>query len=240
MSAPRRRYDSCISKLGKKGLLMLTSNDLAYSPLVESPITAPARVDPSSPAAVAGALRTYLAPRLGVDDLDFAEGPDEIPHGWETYIYRFRLRAGGGLPRPFDRRLVLRIYASPQGVPRIRGEFAVQHALHLAGQPVPAPLLVEDDCGLFGGPFMIMECLPGETLLDYLRHHKLRVLRVAARLAEEHARLHRLPAAEFPLPAGRFLERRFDELRGFVRGYGLEGLAAGLDWLLRHRPEEPE
>ena len=223
---------------------MPTSPDLACSLSLEAPVAAPvqlaARFDPASAAAVARALPAYLAPRLGAGELHFAEGPDEIVHGWETYVYRFRLRAEGPLPGPFDRPLVLRIYGSAQGVPRARREFAVQRALHLAGQPVAEPLVVEDGCGLFGSPFLIMEYLPGETLLDYLRHHKTHVLGVGVRLAEQHARLHRLPASDFPAPAGPFLERRLAEVGAFVRNYGLEGLAAGLDWLRTHRPGEPE
>jgi aminoglycoside phosphotransferase (APT) family kinase protein len=183
-------------------------------------------------------LRHYLELRLGAGSLGFREEPEEVPHGWETYIYRFRLR-GEGLPRPYGRRLVLRIYASPQGVPRARYEFACQQALCRAGYPVAEPLLVEEDCGLFGGPFLIMECLPGETLLDHLRRHNTHILGVARQLAEQQVRLHRLSPEDFPAPPGPFLERRLDELRGLVRDYGLEGLTAGLCWLRARRPEEP-
>jgi aminoglycoside phosphotransferase (APT) family kinase protein len=194
--------------------------------------------DPASTAAVATALRDYLELWLGAGALTFREGPEEVPHGWETYIYRFRLR-GDGLPRSYDRRLVLRIYASPQGIPRARHEFAAQRALFRAGYPVPEPLLVEEDCGLFGGPFLIMECLPGATLLDYLRGHNTHILCVAGQLADEQVRLHQLPVEGFPAPPGPFLERQLDALRGLVRDYGLEGLTAGLVWLRVHRPDEP-
>jgi aminoglycoside phosphotransferase (APT) family kinase protein len=213
------------------------------SPQLAPPLSLAARLgisppaaDPTSAAAVARALLEYLTPRLGVGDLAFAEGPEENPHGWETYIYSFRLRASRPLPGPFDRRLVLRVYASPRGAPRARHEFACQRALFLRGQPVPEPLLVEEDSSLFGGPFLLMEWLPGETLLDYLRGHNLHILWVAGQLAEAHARLHRLPADDFPAAPGPFLERRLDELEALRDGYGLDGLTAGLAWLRGHHP----
>jgi aminoglycoside phosphotransferase (APT) family kinase protein len=176
---------------------------------------------------------------LRVGELGFAEEPVEIPHGWETYIYRFRLRASGPLPAAFDRRLVVRIYASPEGVPRAQHEFACQHFVDKAGFPVPEPLLLGEDCGLFGGPFLVMECLPGGTLLDHLRRHNMHILRVAAQLADQHARLHAQPVGNFPVSPGPFPERRLDNLAEQARTYRLTGLTAGLDWLRAHRPGEP-
>src|SRR5262249_47729438 len=105
-----------VGKMGKKGLRMPTSSDLVSPPTpglsLAVPVQPAARFDPASAAAVSRALAAYLAPRLGAGELHFAEGPDEIVHGWETYVYRFRLRAEGALPGPFDRPLVLRVYAS--------------------------------------------------------------------------------------------------------------------------------
>jgi aminoglycoside phosphotransferase (APT) family kinase protein len=229
---------------------MLRPHDLAASPALHPPPSlslrpalgwrvSPPPADPADPAAVARALRDYLAPRVGAGELQFAEGPAEIPHGWETYVYRFRLRAGRALPRPFDRPLILRIYASPQGVPRARREFAIQQSMAHHGPAVPEPLLAEQDCDLFGGPFLIMEEVPGETLLDYLRRHNLHILWVARQLAEEHVGLHRRRAEDFPYRAGPFLERRLGELHKMVLAHGLTGLKEGLDWLRAHRPEEP-
>src|SRR5579885_1817012 len=130
----------------KKGPTMLRESACASSPLVASP-PAPYRVgpavlrpkaDPAVPGAVAHALLAYLRLHLDAQELAYAEAPEEIVHGWETYIYRFRLR-GGRLPAALDRPLILRIYASPQGVPRARREFAVQAHMHRAGHAVPEP-----------------------------------------------------------------------------------------------------
>jgi aminoglycoside phosphotransferase (APT) family kinase protein len=162
--------------------------------------------------------------------------PLEIPHGWETYVYRFRLRATAVLPPAFARPLVLRIYASPEGVPRARREFAMQRHLHQRGHAVPEPLRFEADCDLFGGPFMLMERVPGKTLLDGLRHNWTRVLAVAGQLAEQQLRLHCLPVDGFPVPPGPFLDRRLGELEALVGTHGLDGLRRGLKWLHAHRP----
>jgi aminoglycoside phosphotransferase (APT) family kinase protein len=198
-----------------------------------------AATDPASAPAVARALLDYLQLRLGAGRLGFAEPPDEIPHGWETYVYRFCLHAPGSLPPAFARPLILRIYASPQGLPRARREFAVQRHLHRRGQPVPEPLLIEEDCGLFGGPFLLMEHVPGRTLLDGLRRDWTRVLAVAGQLAEQHLRLHRLPVDGFPVPPGPFLDRRLDELESLTGTHELDGLRPGLDWLHAGRPAAP-
>jgi aminoglycoside phosphotransferase (APT) family kinase protein len=134
------------------------------------------------------------------------------------------------------RPLILRIYPSRQGVPRARREFAVQRHLHQRGQAVPEPLLIEEDCGLFGGPFMLIEHIPGQTLLAGLRHDWTCVLSVARQLAELHLRLHRLPVGGFPAPPGPFLDRRLRELEALADKHGLDGLRRGLNWLHAHRP----
>jgi aminoglycoside phosphotransferase (APT) family kinase protein len=206
---------------------------------VGSAIAARPAADPASAPAVARALLDYLRARMGAGRVSIAEAPAEIPHGWETYVYRFRLCDAGTLPPAFTQPLILRIYSSPQGVPRARREFAVQRHLHQRGAAVPEPLLIEEDCGLFGGPFMLMERVPGQTLLDGLRHDWTRVLAVARQLAEQHLRLHRLPVDGFPALRGAFLDRRLDELEALVGTHGLGGLRGGLKWLHAHRPAAP-
>ena len=50
------------------------------------------------PADVETKLLAYLAGRLDASGLTFAETPEQITHGWETFIYTFRL-AGDGLTK---------------------------------------------------------------------------------------------------------------------------------------------
>jgi aminoglycoside phosphotransferase (APT) family kinase protein len=189
--------------------------------------------------AVARPFLDYLEARLHVGPLHFAEGPTPILDGWETYIYRFRLSSPQPMPPPFDGPLILRIYACERGLPLLRHEVAVQNHLHQLGQPVAHPLLIEEDGRLFGGPFMVMECLPGRTLFDWMLYRPWRIVDGPMKLAAEQARLHQLSPAGFPTAPGPYLSRRLEELRDTLAEFALDGLGPGLDWLERNRPASP-
>jgi aminoglycoside phosphotransferase (APT) family kinase protein len=60
-----------------------------------------------------------------------------------------------------------------------------------------------------------------------------------AAMAVMHARLHRFPTEGFPDACGEFLARRLNEMRSMIREYGLDGLAAGWEWLAARRPPAP-
>src|SRR5262245_24877170 len=124
--------------------------------------------NPTSAMAVSEFLEDYLRFRLGVPHLHFLQSPSSATEGWETYIYRFRLGLDEELPEEFRGPLVLRAYSSMSGLPRLRHEVTVQRYMYDLGYPVAQPLLVEEGETPFGGPFMIMEMLPGRTLLDEL------------------------------------------------------------------------
>jgi aminoglycoside phosphotransferase (APT) family kinase protein len=190
--------------------------------------------------AVGDAFLRHLEDRLGFSSLRFAEPPVLIPEGWETYIYRFRLASATGLPSEWARPLVLRIYACIEGLPRLRHEYLVQQCMARHAYPVARPLLLDGDPHLLGGPFMVMEAIPGRTLLDLMLWRPWRVIDGPVQMAALHARLHRSPVADFPAPPGPFLERRLEEMRAWVTEYRLHGMAPGLEWLARNRPPEPE
>jgi aminoglycoside phosphotransferase (APT) family kinase protein len=195
---------------------------------------------PTVAPAVAASLLEYLYFKLGVSGLDYAEEPSQIVDGWETYIYRFRLRPARSLPAALTGPLILRVYSCIQGLPRLQHEFHAQQQMSRLGYSVARPILVEEDCDLFGGPFMIMESVPGRTLLDLLLNQPWRIVRGPAHLAEVHAQLHRLSAVGFPAPATPFLGRRLEEMKAIIDEYNLHGLRAGLRWLDVHRPPEQE
>lgn len=201
--------------------------------------------NPTMAVAVSESLRDYLRFRLGVADLDFREAPTPITEGYSTYIYRFRLGANDELADGFQRPLILRAYSSISGLPQLQHEAAVQRHMHGRGYPVAEPLLVEESDSLLGGPFMIMEQLPGRTLLDELFRRFWRIAHAPIEMAEMQARLHRMSVDGFPGPglgqgeSGDFLTRQLQDLRDGIEEHRLEGLQPGLEWLEEHRPPLP-
>jgi aminoglycoside phosphotransferase (APT) family kinase protein len=195
-------------------------------------------VAPTPAAVVAGELTQYLSRRFGTRNVEYSLPPTAIPDGWETYTYRLQLR--GPVPEAFRRPLALRVYDGVQGAPRLRREFAVQKRLAELGYPVARPLLLEEDLGFLGGPFLLMEWVDGETLLNLLRWNYLALWTGPLRLGEAHAWLHRLPLEGFPCPQGSFLDRRLGELESFAADHNLRDLAPGVAWLGERRPPEPE
>jgi aminoglycoside phosphotransferase (APT) family kinase protein len=181
------------------------------------------------------ALSAYLARRFRLPELSLAAPPVLMPAGWEAYLYRFRLSL---LPAALFRPLVLRLYAGPRGRARACHEFAALTHVHRAGYPVPGPLLLEPDSSYLGGPFIVMEHVPGDTLLARLRGNFLRILNVPAQLAQMHVRLHKMPAGTLGSPPGSFLHRQLQSLHHIIREHELIGLEAGVQWLDAHRPRE--
>ena len=155
---------------------------------------------PTTAVAVSESLRDYLRYRLGVADLHFLKAPASITEGYSTYIYRFQLGANEELPEEFQRPLILRAYSSICGLSQLQHEAAVQHHMHAMGYPVAEPLLVEESDSLLGGPFMIMELLPGRTLLDELFKRFYRIVHAPIEMAEMQARLHRMPCSRMKTP----------------------------------------
>lgn len=188
---------------------------------------------------VAGPLLEYLRDRLAIPDLDYRQAPRAIPDGWETFIFRFQLHGAARLPAAFSRPLILRAYASVRGTDRLLYEFSVQKHLHALGYPAPKPLWCEADASILGGPFMIMEWLPGRTLMDLMFGQPWRIVTAPGQMACIQARLHQLSAETFPAPPGSFLDRHLANLHDQIESHDLHGLRPGFDWLRTHRPPEP-
>ncbi len=199
--------------------------------------------DPASPAQVAPALLAHLADALGAPDLSYAEPPDPITTGWQTYIYTFRLAP----PLPDERfagPLILRIYpgALPRAARVAQTEYQAQAFVRERGFPAPAPLLLEIEGAVFGQPFMVMERVPGRPMLDLLLQRPTLLPRLARLLADTQVQLHRIDPAgvTFRLEVP-FLDRLREEFRQAAEQFNLDGLRPGVEWLEAHRPpDEPD
>jgi aminoglycoside phosphotransferase (APT) family kinase protein len=185
-------------------------------------------------------LVNYLKARWARTDLKYRESVLPFSDGWETYVYRFQLRDAGDLPEGFDGPLILRMYASPRGVDRLRHEFAVQEHMLSLGYPVAKPLLLEEDDEPLGGPFMIMVRTPGRTLLQQLQDCPSTWRETPYQFGYLHARLHQLPVRGFPASPEPYIDRQLAHIGLSIGRYRLSGLAAGLAWLRTHRPEPSE
>jgi aminoglycoside phosphotransferase (APT) family kinase protein len=188
----------------------------------------------------AACLLQYLRRKCQNPYLQYSESPHSVDNGWETHTYLFTLEANAFLPRGLKKPLVLRIYASPEGAPRASHETAVQNYLKGLGYPVPRILLLEEDCSLFGAPFLIIERALGETIVQYLTFHPLRIWPIAYQMAKVHSQLHMLPTKGFPTRRSSFLSSRLHEIMDLIREFALSGLMPGFEWLKANWLHEPE
>lgn len=202
-------------------------------------------LDPTDAGAVETALGSFLAGHLCIPTVSFAEPPVPVLHGWDTYLYFFRLDAASGALAPeWTRPLVLRLYAAPDQWERAHEEVAIQRFVVDRGFPAPRPLALGDAAGPFGLPFMIMERLPGRTMIDHIGFNPTRVPKTFAGMAALHAQLHRLPVDGWPLTddGSPLVDRFLELLRADAERLGVHDADSALDWLQQQRstviPEE--
>jgi len=217
------------------------------------------REDPA-PRLLAWLRRVWEAPELA-----YAEAPEPILGGNATFIYGFEVRGG-----PADRGgpLILRLFRRGQQADAVRAEATVQRTVSELGYPAPRVLLACTDPCVLGAPFLIMQRVPGETLLSGLaptRSHAMRVnpwrllgsapgrlLALPRVIARWQKRLHALDpeplrqaAREQALPPHLLgLDRELERLRTALHGAPDEAhacFASAVDWIQRQRPgESPE
>jgi aminoglycoside phosphotransferase (APT) family kinase protein len=207
--------------------------------LVETVRRSPGRTRVRTLDALGASLIRYLMRKFATPGLEFRVGLTPVEDGWESFIFHFELQAPRPLPAPLRGPLTLRLLSSRQGIPRGRRQFAVQRCLRQLGYPVPAPIGWEESCAILGGPFLIMEQIPGTTLLHHLLYGPWNVLQVAQQMADMQLRLHRLPTETFPNSRRPLLERSVAEMASLIHRLRLSALAPGIDWLRTHRPQEP-
>jgi prepilin-type processing-associated H-X9-DG protein len=194
------------------------------------------------------ALLDHLRAELRDPGLGYAEPPAEITGGYDTRIFGFRL---SGAPGPFSSPLVLRVLGSGPLAARILFERTTQNTVADLGYPAPRVLLACPDRMPLGGPFLVMERLPGRPLLQ------ARWLGGPSVLLEMQLRLHALDAevllqafdrdALAPRAAGApsitremvTFEGNLVRLADRIARGGLRGLQQAMAWLVDHRPAEP-
>lgn len=189
--------------------------------------------------AIDDALLAYLRRSLANDGIAFAVPPERLTAGFEALTYAFEL---SGAPREYARPLILRIFRDRHPNGHAAFEAAVQNVAAEQGFPVARVLLVGNERGTLGGEFIVMERLPGISMLDLLKK-PVNGRRVARMLAELHAQLHALD----PQPlrealaghdAARFMsvDGAIDALAARVESAALDGFGAGIDWLRANKP----
>ena len=196
-----------------------------------------ASLSPTPASLVAAEFLSYLQIRKGLSVPGYLQAPEDVPDGWETYTYRLQLHGRNRLPSFLRRPLALRVYAGPEGLPRLRREWTMQSWLAEQGYPVARPVLMEEDPGFLGGPFLLMEWVEGERLLE-------RLLRdyIALFWRRPHGRSSR-PAARAagarPARPGSAVSRTGTGDAPGRRGYApFVRPGPGVNWLRAHRPPE--
>jgi aminoglycoside phosphotransferase (APT) family kinase protein len=195
--------------------------------------------DARSAAEIAAGLLKYLARRLGTPNLRYASEPIAISDGWETYIYNFQLQGLVKSSTPFAGPLTLRLFPCAASIPRGKNTFAIQRHMDDLGFPVPRPFCWEQSCDILGGPFCIMEQIPGRTLFQAMLDGPWNLLKTGVTMAKLQARLHKLPIINFPAPGGPFLKRRLEFIQGLIQRHDWTVLLPALRWLVAHRPASP-
>jgi aminoglycoside phosphotransferase (APT) family kinase protein len=186
-------------------------------------------------------LLPVLRAKLG-DGVGFAEPPTPLSGGFDTAIHTLRL---SGVVGDWAGPLVLRIMTRGTSGVRVLREAAAHAALEKAGFSAPRVLLAEPDPAPLGAPFLIMQRLPGETMWSAARTQGLgSLLALPRRLAEIHARLHRVDGALLRESARTFgvdpatlgVGANVQNVARRIERAGLSGLSEGARWLTENRP----
>ena len=186
-------------------------------------------------------LLACLRERLG-GALSYFEPPTPMSGGFDTIIHALRL---SGTTGDWSGPLILRIMTRGTSGARVRREAATHAALDKAGFTVPRVLLAEPDPAPLGSPFLIMQRLQGETMWSAAQARGLMaLLAIPRRLAEIHARLHRVSGEALRESARTFgvdlatmgMDARVEDVGRRIDRAGLGGLSEGARWLVRNRP----
>jgi aminoglycoside phosphotransferase (APT) family kinase protein len=179
----------------------------------------------------------YLDPRVG--------GWQEISGGWETDLYAFELEHGPPQARQTDR-LVIRVFHGPEARSRAQHEYRVMRSLGPLGIPTPQVWQPAGDASDLGDPFILMEWIPGPTLLQRLLDSPAADRGpLARRMVEILLRIHQVDWTRvFPEPVRAsmglsgplaYVDSVLAEMRTTLSGTGLTDFAPLLSWLEERR-----
>lgn len=216
-----------------------------------------AGASPGGDAVIAERLLRYLRAATQDASLAYAEAPARMTGGFEAAIFGFRL---GVVSPPFAGPLVLRLFQASRHPGAVRREAAVQNALAEMAYPAARVVVVETEPSVLGGPFLVMERLPGRllgvgfeglgegrsairlvrSLLGLPRH----IRRIIALWCQAQFALHALPVAAFAAALDAAGQARDDfsldaylaMMRQWIADARLDGLVPGIDWLFTQRP----
>jgi aminoglycoside phosphotransferase (APT) family kinase protein len=147
---------------------------------------------------VMGPRLTAWAQRTFGGAVSVAEGPTPITGGYDTFIHGFRLR--GPVEGVAAGPLILRLYPSAERGPSALREAKILRYLTSVDYPAPRPLEASDRTEDFGAPYVVMERVPGRTVLDLASARPRQAMTYLDELAEAQARLHQIDPAGWPVP----------------------------------------
>lgn len=212
---------------------------------------------PFDDAELAERLLHHLARVFDCPDAAYIAGPSRIQGGFDTTIFGFALDR---VPPALQGPLILRLSLGIADPARVKLETIVQNTLADMDYPAPRVALTESDPAILGGPFMIMQRVPGKTLAHAIEGlgagrslgERVRLLLglpavlngIIGQWVEMQIRLHRLPAdallqavTEAGIDAQVVtFEGQLARLNANVERLALTGLQPGLAWLRDHRP----
>jgi aminoglycoside phosphotransferase (APT) family kinase protein len=152
--------------------------------------------------------------------------------GWEASIYGFRLIQGENAVE-----MVARVFSGSSAGERAEKEFHVMINLLRAGYPVPEVYICDAEPDLLGAPFIIMEKLPGGSLMDdFLSADPEKRRENLTLFSRLYTELHRLPRKTIPFrrmyrgTRGR-LEYRIRGIEGTLSDSGITYLQNVVSWL---------
>jgi aminoglycoside phosphotransferase (APT) family kinase protein len=186
---------------------------------------------------VSDKLMAYLRTELNNTHIVYDIPLTPIFGGYETFTCHFKLK---GVQPELAKPLVLRLFQEYRDPYQAIGESVVQNALAAQGYPVPSVLFTGTDKAHLGGAFLIMEFLPGESMLTAAEED------MPLLLGKAHAALHHID----PAPLQKALTVKGLDEQGYCLDGRLKGwsdkskifpwLEESVQWLIKKRPPEPE